>query len=94
MSETRIQQIGEPAVVEASDGRLTRLVPIRIKRPSGRKLVPLPSGETLPPRPWVPPQPRCNWRSLVDTDSWRCSHRGGQIAQGDRYPGRGSTTAM
>jgi hypothetical protein len=53
MSETRIQQTGKPAVVEASDGRLTLSVPIRIKRRSGRKLVTLPSGEALPPaRPW------------------------------------------
>ena len=52
MSETRIQQTGEPAVVEASDGRLTLSVPIRIKRRSGRKLVTLPTGEALPARPW------------------------------------------
>ena len=52
MSETRIQQTGKPAVVEASDGRLTLSVPIRIKRRSGRKLVTLPSGEALPVRPW------------------------------------------
>jgi hypothetical protein len=52
MSETRIQETGEPAVVEASDGRLTLSVPIRIKRRSGRKLVTLPSGEALPARPW------------------------------------------
>ena len=52
MSETRIQQTGEPAVVEASDGRLTLSVPIRIKRRSGRKLVTLPTGEALPAKPW------------------------------------------
>ena len=52
MSETRIQQTGEPAVVEASDGRLTLSVSTRIKRRSGRKLVTLPTGEALPARPW------------------------------------------
>jgi hypothetical protein len=52
MSETRIQPTGEPAVVEASDGRLTLSVPIRIKRRSGRKLVTLPTGEALTARPW------------------------------------------
>ena len=52
MSETRIQQTGQPAVVEASDGRLTLSVPIRIKRRSGRKLVTLPTGEQVPARPW------------------------------------------
>ncbi len=39
-------------MVQASDGRLTLSVPIRIKRRSGRKLVTLPSGETAPVRPW------------------------------------------
>ena len=39
MSETRIQQTGEPTVVEVSDGRLTLSVPVRINRRSGRKLV-------------------------------------------------------
>jgi len=52
MSETCIQQTGEAAVVEASDGRLTLSVPIRIKRRGGRKLVTLPTGEPLPARPW------------------------------------------
>ena len=52
MSETRIQQTGQPEVVEASDGRLTLSVPIQIKRRSGRKLVTLPNGGTAPVRPW------------------------------------------
>ena len=52
MSEIRIQKTGEPDVIEASDGRLTLSVPIRIKRRSGRKLVTLPSGETAKARPW------------------------------------------
>ena len=52
MSETRIQQTGTPEVIEASDGRLTLSVPIQIKRRSGRKLVTLPNGETVPVRPW------------------------------------------
>jgi len=52
MSDIRIHQTGEPAVVEASDGRLTLSVPILIKRRSGRKLVTLPNGEPAPVRPW------------------------------------------
>ena len=52
MSGIRIQQTGKPTVVEASDGRLSLSVPIRIKQRSGRKLVTLPSGETQPVRPW------------------------------------------
>ncbi|OYV78957.1 MAG: LacI family transcriptional regulator [Ferrovum sp. 37-45-19] len=52
MSEIRIQKTGEPDIVEASDGRLTLSVPIQIKRRSGRKLVTLPNGETIKPRPW------------------------------------------
>lgn len=52
MSEIRIQKTGKPDVIEASDGRLTLSVPIQIKRRSGRKLVTLPNGETIKPRPW------------------------------------------
>jgi len=52
MSDIRIHRTGEPAVVEASDGRLTLSVPILIKRRSGRKLVTLPNGEPAPARPW------------------------------------------
>lgn len=52
MSKMSIQPAGEPTVVEASDGRLTLYVQIQIKRRSGRKLVTLPSGETMKPRPW------------------------------------------
>ncbi len=52
MSRMRIDKSGEPQVIEASDGRLTISVPIQIKRRSGRKLVTLPTGETVPPRPW------------------------------------------
>jgi hypothetical protein len=52
MSETSIQKTGETTVIAASDGRVTLSVPIRIKRRSGRKLVTLPSGDTVKPRPW------------------------------------------
>jgi hypothetical protein len=52
MSETSIQKTGETTVIAASDGRVTLSVPIRIKRRSGRKLVTLPSGDTVKPRAW------------------------------------------
>ncbi len=52
MSETSIQKTGETTVIAASDGRVTLSVPIRIKRRSGRKLVTLPSGDTMKPRAW------------------------------------------
>jgi hypothetical protein len=52
MSDTCIEKAGQPEILEASDGRLTLSVPIRIKRRSGRKLVTLPGGETAPVRPW------------------------------------------
>jgi hypothetical protein len=60
MSEIRTQKVGKPRVIEASDGRLTVLVPIQIRRSSGRKLITHPNGETVKPRPWdtttTPPQ--------------------------------------
>ena len=52
MSDIRIHKAGEPDVLQASDGRLILLVPIFIKRRSGRKLVMLPNGETAKARSW------------------------------------------
>ena len=52
MNGTRIRKTGERRIVAASDGRLTMSIPIEIKRRSGRKLVTLPTGETMPARPW------------------------------------------
>ncbi len=56
MRKFSILKTGEPEVMEASDGRLTLSVPIRIKRRSGRKLVTLPidpdTGEPVQGRPW------------------------------------------
>ena len=76
MSEIRIQKTGEPDVIEASDGRLTLSVPIQIKRRSGRKLVTLPSSETVPVRPWdVTPTPLQlalarghRWLAMLESD--------------------------
>ena len=52
MTGTSIQKTGNAAVIAASDGRVTLSVPIQIKRRSGRKLVTLPSGDTMKPRSW------------------------------------------
>jgi len=49
----RVEKAGEPHLIEDSAGRLTISVPIRIKQRGRRKLVTLPSGETVAPkRPW------------------------------------------
>jgi hypothetical protein len=48
MNLTRTKRTGEPQAIPASDGRLAILVPIQIKRRSGRKLVTLPSGAERP----------------------------------------------
>lgn len=52
MNEILIKTTGAAGVIPASDGRLTLIVPIQIKRRSGRKLVTLPNGETATPPPW------------------------------------------
>lgn len=51
MNEVRIEKTGQQDVVSTSDGRLTLSVPIQIKRRGGRKVVRLPDGNTLKPRP-------------------------------------------
>jgi hypothetical protein len=52
MNEILIKTTGAAGVIPASDGRLTLIVPIQIKRRSGRKFVTLPNGEAATPRPW------------------------------------------
>jgi hypothetical protein len=52
MTEIRINRTGQPEVIAASDGSLTVTVPIRIKRRGLRKVVTLPDGDRMQPRPW------------------------------------------
>ena len=52
MSNINIQQTGVVEIHAMSDGRVAVAVPIHFKRRSGRKLVTLPNGEILKPRPW------------------------------------------
>ena len=52
MSEILIDRTGQPEVIAASDGSLTVTVPIRIKRRGLRKVVTLPDGGKMQPRPW------------------------------------------
>jgi hypothetical protein len=51
MTEILIDQTGQPEVITASDGSLTVTVPIRIKRRGLRKVVTLPDGDRVQPRP-------------------------------------------
>lgn len=51
MNEILIKTTGAAGVIPASDGRLTLIIPIQIKRRSGRKFVTLPNGEAATPRP-------------------------------------------
>jgi len=52
MSEILFDRTGQPEVIAASDGSLTVTVPIRIKRRGLRKVVTLPDGGNMQPRPW------------------------------------------
>jgi hypothetical protein len=47
-----LNQSGDTSVIEASNGRLSILVPINLKRRSGRRLITLPDGTSHEPRPW------------------------------------------
>ena len=52
MNELLIHRTGDVEVHAVSDGRIALAVPICFKRRSGRKLVTLPNGDVLTPRPW------------------------------------------
>ena len=50
--QIELTQTGDSKVIEASDGRLSISVPIKLKRRSGRRIITLPDGEVQEPRPW------------------------------------------
>jgi hypothetical protein len=52
MSEILIDRTGQPEVITVSDGSLTVTLPIRIKRRGFCKIVTLPDGGAVSPRPW------------------------------------------
>jgi hypothetical protein len=52
VNEILIDRNGQPEVIAASDGSLTVAVPIRIKRRGLRKVVTVPDGGAMSPRPW------------------------------------------
>ncbi len=88
MSDIRIQKIGEPDILQTSDGRLTLSVPIQIKRRSGRKLVTLPNGETAPVRPWDV-APTSIQLALARGHRWLAmlESGGSEVLEGDRHAG-------
>lgn len=79
MSDLKIQQTGDAEIQTASDGRIAVAVPIHFKRRSGRKLVTLPDGEILKPRPWdreLTPLQRAlarahRWQRMLDSGEVR-----------------------
>jgi len=86
MSLTRITKNGEPAVILASDGRLTISVLIQIKRRGGRKVVTLPNG-TARPRDGDPTALQLalarghRWLAMLDSDEvkslWKLARQQG-----------------
>jgi len=84
MNEVRIEKTGQPDVVSTSDGRLTLSVPIQIKRRGGRKVVRLPDGNTLKPRP-INDKPTPIQMALARGHRWLAMLESG----GGRKPDRG-----
>ena len=70
MSDLKIQRTGNAEIQTTSDGRIALAVPIHFKRRSGRKLVTLPDGEVLKPRPWDK-EPTPLQRALARAHHWQ-----------------------
>ena len=78
MSELKIQRAGDEEIQLASDGRIAVAVPINFKRRSGRKLVMLPDGEILKPRPWDK-EPTPLQRALARAHRWQRMLDSGEV---------------
>ena len=78
MSDLKIQRDGDAEIQLASDCRIAVAVPINFKRRSGRKLVTLPDGEVLKPRPWDK-EPSPLQRALARAHRWQRMLDSGEV---------------
>ena len=57
MNEININRIGVVDIIPSSDGRLTLIIPIKIRRRGSNKVITLPNGETGKPQKPIDPTP-------------------------------------
>ena len=57
MNEININRISAPDIIPSSDGRLTLIIPIKIRRRGSNKVITLPNGETGKPQKPLEPTP-------------------------------------
>ena len=57
MNEININRMGVTDIIPSSDGRLTLIIPIKIRRRGSNKVITLPNGETGKPQKPLEPTP-------------------------------------
>ncbi len=57
MNEININRVGVTDIIPSSDGRLTLIIPIKIRRRGSNKVITLPNGETGKPQKPLEPTP-------------------------------------
>lgn len=78
MSALTLKATGHPDVMADSAGRVTISIPYHVRKRSGRKLVQLPSGETLTPKE-MQSEPTPLQQALVRGHRWLAMLESGEV---------------
>ena len=77
MNEININRIGVPDIIPSSDGRLTLIIPIKIRRRGSNKVVTLPNGEIG--KPHTPHEPTAMQMALARGHRWLAMLESGEV---------------
>ena len=77
MNEININRVGVTDIIPSSDGRLTLIIPIKIRRRGSNKVVTLPNGEIG--KPHTPHEPTAMQMALARGHRWLAMLESGEV---------------
>ena len=77
MNEININRMGVTDIIPSSDGRLTLIIPIKIRRRGSNKVVTLPNGEIG--KPHTPHEPTAMQMALARGHRWLAMLESGEV---------------
>ena len=77
MNEININCVGVTDIIPSSDGRLTLIIPIKIRRRRSNKVITLPNGETG--KPQKPHEPTAMQMALARGHRWLAMLESGEV---------------